>query len=253
MVTTRTEYFLMMVGITAALMAVGSASEVVEAPAVEPVAAEAPMAEAVMDPNAPVTQARPVYAVGSSWTVDYTLNGETQRYTSTIVEKWEIDGREVNVHARTSPERDPGFPCDGANGDMVDAVTHNWMGCLKDGEILASLSPHVGLYAWPLEVGKSWWSETVWTDNVIHPEWSGPGWAEWTVVAWEEVTVPAGTFMAYKVVRTKESWETTSEDIYITWYAPEFGGSIKGILVRGKKDGYGPAERMWEMVSLDPK
>jgi len=136
---------------------------------------------------------------------------------------------------------------------MFDAVTHNWMGCLKDGEILASLSPHVGQYAWPLEVGKSWRAKRTWTDNVIHPEWSGLNWEEFMVVAWEEVTVPAGTFMAYKVARTKTSWVITSEDVNIVWYAPEFGGGVKGIFVRGKKDGYGPVEHMWEMVSKDPK
>ena len=53
MVIIRTKYFLMVVGIAAALMAAGCASEVVEAPAVEPAAGEAPMAEAVMEPDTP--------------------------------------------------------------------------------------------------------------------------------------------------------------------------------------------------------
>lgn len=178
--------------------------------------ATGPGVEIMMDPNAPVTQAPPVYAVGSSWTYDSTVNGETVRGTSTIVEKREIDGREVDVHAYSPSNKDPGTPCDAANGNMFDAVTHNWMGCLKDGEILASTSTHDGYYEWPLEVGKSWRSDYTWTDNVIHPDWSGPSWTEWTVVAWEEVTVPAGTFMAYKVVRTKTGWKTKSEDMSIT-------------------------------------
>lgn len=209
--------------------------------------------EIVMDPDAPVTEAPPVYAVGSSWTYDNTLNGDTQRHTNTIVEKREIDGRVVDVHTKSPPQRDPGAPCDGAHGDMFDAVTHNWVGCHKDGKLLASLSPHSGQYEWPLEVGKSWRSQRTWTDNVLHPDWSGPGWEIWTVVAWEEVTVPAGTFMAYKIVRTGTSWETTSEDVNIVWYAPEFGGSVKGISARGSKDGYGQAEHSWEMISRDPK
>ena len=234
----RSKYFLM-AAVAIALAATGCVTE--------------PAVEVVMNPDAPVTEAPPVYGVGSSWTWDHTVNGETQRHTNTIVEKREIGGREVDVHAKSPPNRDPGSACDGANGDMFDSVTHNWMGCLKDGEILGSLSPHNGQYAWPLEVGKSWRSERTWTDNVIHPEYSGPGWEEWTVVAWEEVTVPAGTFMAYKVVRTKTSWETTSEDVSIGWYAPEFGGAVKGMWARGKKDGYGPAEHMWESVSKDPK
>ena len=103
-----------------------------------------PAVEVVMDPDAPVTEAPPVYGVGSSWTYDHTVNGETVRGTTTIVEKREIDGREVDVHAKSPPNRDPGGACDGANGDMHDAVTHNWMGCLKDGEILGSLRALTG-------------------------------------------------------------------------------------------------------------
>ena len=238
----RRNHFLM-AAVAIALAAAGCATEMAEAPAVE----------VVMDPDAPVTEAPPVYGVGSNWTTDHTVNGETERITSTIVEKREIDGRVVDVHSYSIPESSPGFVCDGANGAMVDAVTHNWKGCLKDGEILAYLSPHNGQYSWPIEVGKSWRAERTWTDNVLHPDYSGPGWEEYAVVAWEEVTVPAGTFMAYKVVRTKTSWETTSEDSSITWYAPEIGGFVKGIWVRGKKDGYGPAEHIWELVSRDPQ
>ena len=215
--------------------------------------ATTPTVEVMMDPEAPVTEAPPVYAVGSSWTYDHTVNGETQRHTNTIVEKRDIHGRMVDVQQKSPPNRDPGSPCDGAGGDMFDSVTHNWIGCHKDGEFLASTTPNNGTYEWPLEVGKSWRSNYTWTDNALHPDWSGPSWERWTVVAWEEVTVPAGTFMAYKVVRTGTSWETTSEDVNIIWYAPEFGGGIKGIFARGSKDGYGKAEHMWEMVSNDPK
>ena len=209
-----------------------------------------PPVEIMADPDAPVTEAPPVYAVGSIWTVDQTLNGDVQRHTHTIVEEREVNGRVVHVASKSPPSSDPGGACDGANGDMFDAVTHNWMACLKDGEILGSLSPHSGQFEWPLEVGKSWRFQRTWTDNV-NPQGSGPGWEEFTVVAWEEVTVPAGAFMAYKVVRTKTSWQTQSEENSIIWYAPEFGGSVRGMFAY--YTGAGLVEGMWEMVSRDPK
>ena len=209
-----------------------------------------PAVEIMMDPNAPATEAPPVYAVGSSWTYDQTVNGDTQRHTNTIVEEREVNGRVVHVAAKSPPNRDPGGTCDGANGDTFDAVSHNWMACLKDGEILGSLTPHSGQFEWPLEVGKTWRFQRTWTDNV-NPQWSGPGWEEFTVVAWEEVTVPAGTFMAYKVVRTKTSWQTRSEENNIIWYAPEFGGSVKGMSSYYTSSGL--VENMWELVSKDPK
>ena len=235
MMNKRTSYFFALT-VVAALVAAGCAT--------------GPGVEIMMDPNAPVTEAPPVYVAGSSWTFDHTVNGETQRHITTIVEKQEIDGRQVDVHTVSPANRDPGGTCDGANGNLNDAVTHNWMACLKDGEILGSLSPHSGQYQWPLEVGKSWRSVRTWTDN-LNPQWSGPGWEEFMVVAWEEVTVPAGTFMTYKVVRTKTSWKTVGGEKSVNWYAPEFGAVVKGISAYPTSSGF--AEHMWELVSKDPK
>ena len=238
----RRNYFLM-VAVAMALLVAGCASEIIEAPAVE----------IMTDPNAPVTEAPGNYGVGTTSTWDHTLNGETVRVTATLVEKRQYKGREVNVNADSLPHRDPGYPCDGANGSMWDPVHDGWIACLKDGKILASVSPYHGRYHWPLEVGKSWRTKYFWTDRVVHPDWSGTGWQDWTVVAWEEVTVPAGTFMAYKVVRTRGNWETSTEDVDMVWYAPEIPLSIKGVWHRSPNDGYGGAEHMWELVSYDLK
>ena len=146
-----------------------------------------------------------------------------------------------------------GYPCDGANGSLFDVENDGWIGCTKDGKVLASVSPYHGRFNWPLEVGKTWRTRYFWTDKVLHPDWSGSSWQDWAVVAWEEVTVPAGTFMAYKVVRTKGSWETASEDVDIQWYAPELQTAIKSVWHRSPNDGYGGAEHMWELVSYDLK
>ena len=231
--------FFLMAAAAIALVAAGCTTEMVEAPAVA----------VVMDPDAPVTEVPPVWMVGSVWTYDQTTNGETRRHTNTIIEEREVDGRLIHVVAKSPPNREPGGTCNGANGELFDAVTHNWMACLKDGEILGSLSPHNGHYEWPLEVGKNWRFQRTWTDNV-NPQWSGPGWEEFTVVAWEEVTVPVGTFMAYKVVRTKTSWQTKSEENSIVWYAPDFGAGVKGTSAYYTNSGL--VENRWEMVDRDP-
>ena len=98
MMNIRTRYFFVLVAV-AAFAATGCAVDT------------GPAVEVVMDPDAPVTEAPPVYAVGSSWTVDVTVNGETVRDVTTIIEKREIDGREVDVHAQTQPTREPGGAC----------------------------------------------------------------------------------------------------------------------------------------------
>ena len=215
--------------------------------------ATSPTVEIMMDPDAPVTDGPGAYGVGTTSTWDHTLNGETVRYTATIVEKRQHNGREVYVNSDSMPGRDPGFPCNGANGSLWDVESDSFVACLKDGEVLASDDPYHGRYNWPLEVGKTWRTEYAWTDNTINPDWSGPSWEEWTVVGWEEVIVPAGTFMAYKIVRTKTPWRTTSEDVAMNWYAPEVPGTVKSVWHRSSWDGYGSAEHMWEMVSYELK
>ena len=141
----------------------------------------------------------------------------------------------------------------GANGSLREVEIDGWIGCTKDGEILASTTPHHARYDWLHEVGKSWRTRYFWTDKIVRPDWSGSGWEEWTVTAWEEVTVPAGTFMSYKVVRTKGNWETAREEVDINWYPPELRATVKNVWHRSPDNGYGDAEHMWELVSADIK
>lgn len=237
----RTGYLVLT--IAAALVIAGCTTEVVEAPKVE----------IMTDPDAPVTEGPGNYGVGSTWVLNHTLNGETEQVTGTLVDRVQYKNREVYVISESPAVRDPGFPCDGADSSLWDVENDGWVACLKDGKVLASNGPYHGRYAWPLQVGKSWRTKQFWTDKVVRPDWSGAVWEDMTVVAWEEVTVPAGTFMAYKVVRTKASWGPTSQDVGINWYAPEVPATIKSIWHRSPNDGYGGAEHMWEMVSMDLK
>ena len=253
MVIIRTKYFLMVVGIAAALMAAGCASEVVEAPAVEPAAAEAPMAEAAMEPDTPVTEAPRELGVGTVRTYNHTVNGETYELAYTIAERQEYKGNTVSFQTLSTPVRDPGGPCDGANNVLEDVATLSYVACLKDGKLLSALSPNDGRFKWPLQVGNSWRGRYQYIDKVLHPDWSGPGWQEFAVVAWEEVTVPSGTFMAYKVARTKGDWDTAKEEEYIIWYAPESQMIVKVIFTRSPKNGYGASDQSWELVSYDLK
>ena len=213
-----------------------------------------PAVEITMDPDAPVTEAPREFGVGTVRTYNYTINGETYEIAITVAEKQEYKGgRMVDLHTFSTPFRDPGAPCDGANSMLEDIATASYAACLKDGELLSGNVPHDGRFKWPLQVGNSWRANLQFIDRVLHPDWSGPGWQEFTVVAWEEVAVPAGTFMAYKVVRTKGSWDTAKEEEYVIWYAPEPQLMVKLINTRSPKNGYGASQQSWELVSYELK
>ena len=239
---TRAKYFLMMVGIAATLMAAGCASEVVEPPV-----------EIMMDPDAPVTEAPSELGVGTVRTYNYTTNGETYEMAFTIAEKQEYKGNTVSFQTLSAPLKDPGSPCDGANNVLEDAATLSYAACLKDGKLLSAVSPNDGRFEWPLQVGNSWRAGYQWVDKVVRPDWSGRGWQKFAVVAWEEVTVPAGTFMAYKVARTNGDWDTVKEEEYVIWYAPEPQMIVKVIATRSPNNGYGASDQSWELVSYDLK
>lgn len=71
-------------------------------------------------------------------------------------------------------------------------------------------------YQWPLAVGKSWTSE-----HQVRQVASGrvvPVKVEWKVESWGDVTVPAGTFKAFKVV-----WRTSLGEVETRWVDP-YGG-----------------------------
>jgi len=80
---------------------------------------------------------------------------------------------------------------------------------------------------WPLEVGKAWSHDTNWSrgDGV-----TGNTKQDARVVAYEEVVVPAGKFMAYRI--EYDGWVTTSQgfrgriaDVY--WFAPDALADVK--------------------------
>jgi len=177
-----------------------------------------------IDPDAPVAQAPLSYGVGTNWTfVDSSVNG--QPGTLTVVQIGQFNGREAYL-LEVSPSFDnPGNPCDGADGQWIDAATHNWMACIKNGQTLANAYPYLGDTEWPLKVGNRWRTPYLWIgqDGQEYELWE-----EYTVFAHEEVTVPAGTFMAYKIGLTGASYSDYFTEL---WYVPE----VRGVVMRSQR------------------
>ncbi len=89
-----------------------------------------------------------------------------------------------------------------------------------------SYTPFRQFYSFPMHVGKTWASKVVYPnqrgDSQIHAEMRG------TVVGWESVTVPAGSFKALKVVVDQPYFSDRrigsggrGVGRHTIWYAPE--------------------------------
>ena len=211
---------------------------------------QAPMDDSAEMPmeEGPAAEIPPEYGVGTVFVSNLTVNGESSVMTDTLVQKIERDGRTLDVYEQSAPVAEPGGPCDGRTHLVLDAETRNWAGCAADGKFLAEVRPHNGRFAWPLQVGKKWRAEPRWVDHVVQPDWSGQYWTDFEVVAYEEVSVPAGTFMAFKVEATASS---SGDNYEITWYAPEVGAYVKGAWGRTAQSGYGALDGAWEVVSIE--
>ncbi|HEX7890002.1 MAG TPA: hypothetical protein VF522_11640 [Ramlibacter sp.] len=97
-------------------------------------------------------------------------------------------------------------------------------------------------WQWPLKVGKSWTRNVTMTvhatDQVIPVE------TQITVEAYEDVTMPAGTFKAWRV-RTVDN--LGNEDVQ--WFSSDLTVFIKQKLTRTDKHAAGPGVRETELVS----
>lgn len=117
----------------------------------------------------------------------------------------------------------------------------DWIAQVKGSTPLVTWNPPLG-WNWPLEVGKTWTKKTSITihaaKRTIPYEYTQK------VEAFEDVTVPAGTFKAFKVKTS-----STLGDDNVNWFSPELGIFVKSSLKRTAKHSAGPGTREIELVS----
>lgn len=147
----------------------------------------APAVAAPASPGASVPA--PTFKVGDSWVYDETTekgaNGFGQRRLDYVIERLEGDTMLVGIKADGSP-----------TAFQDHEVGTDWsQRRLVDGQDAVTTRP----LTFPMSVGQSWSIDYVdstrrgaQTSNHVH--------RTYTVVGWEDVTVPAGTFHAIKVI-----------------------------------------------------
>ena len=97
-------------------------------------------------------------------------------------------------------------------------------------------------WQWPLKVGKSWTRNVMMTVHATNQV--VPVETQMTVEAYEDVTMPAGTFKAWRV-RTADN--LGNEDVQ--WFSSDLTVFIKQKLTRTARHSAGPGVRETEMLS----
>ena len=125
---------------------------------------------------------------------------------------------------------------------MLENAEGKWQIMLgPDDKPIMSYDPPMG-YDYPLEVGKTWTKS--YRVTIHASKQTIPLDSTWKVESYEDVTVPAGTFKAFKV-----SFSGTLGEEFTMWYIPELGFHGKRIERRTAKWPSGPGVRESELIS----
>lgn len=133
---------------------------------------------------------------------------------------------------------------------LYDPATGHWFANLgKDGKPIWETSPPMQRFQWPLVVGARWSTNYAYYDRRSGQSWS-PIVEGWTVESVENVTVPAGTFKAF---RLQSSPLRNSAFTHTYWYAPELGTFVKDVIVRSRDHSAGYGKFETELIGYEPK
>lgn len=130
---------------------------------------------------------------------------------------------------------------EGSEMTIFAKPTGSWIGFFKGDTPVMTWDPPLN-WEWPLEVGKTWTREQRVTIHAAKR--TIPYRLTQKVEAYEDVTVPAGTFKAFKV-----STVTSLGDENLVWFSPAHGVFVKQSVKRTAKHGQGPGTREIELLS----
>lgn len=188
---------------------------------------------ATTPPEGAVTAELGFPPVGTTWVYKTVEHGTEFRVTRTIAALGERmhDGRPVY---RTT------------DGALFDKATRNWTATVKGRRERRSASPYVPTYAFPLWVGKSWKATYTYHDHERGDTYTNIHWRG-KVSAYEDVTVPAGTFKAFKVEGRDSNIQLVS------WYAPTLHMDVQAIMEYVPGHALNPGQRTADLVTYTPK
>jgi hypothetical protein len=184
---------------------------------------------------APRTERYVAPPVGTNWT---TARRDTGSYGSSAVllpgsylgvREW----RGRKVHRFDSPELAALLSAEDASG---------FVAMVKGDNPVISWEPPVS-YQYPLEVGKTWKRKFKFTNHATKQTVDVED--TQTVEAYEDVTMPAGTFKAWRV-RTVDNFGNDN----VQWYSPDAGIFVKQSLRRTAKHAAGAGTREMELVNF---
>lgn len=194
---------------------------------------------AVLPANAPRVEAFVPPKPGTKLVYRTTAQNGTVRTATFVVEERMYESRPVLA----------AVTLDKSSARLYERETGHWFTSLdKDGKEEWRTAPALARTKWPLVVGDRWQASWAYY-NRKNGQSTSPISEAWVVEGVEEVTVPAGTFTAFRLQSTplrNLAFELTH------WYAPEIGANVKEITIRTREHSAGYARSVSELLEYEP-
>ena len=134
----------------------------------------------------------------------------------------------------------------GTDVSVNDPATFNEIARLQNGKLTSTSTPDNGTFSWPLWVGRSWTPSYAYHDVTRGRSWD-PVQSFCQATAYEDVTVPAGAYKAFKI----ECQPGTNDAAYRTyWYAPDLKLIVKYIFQRTSSHYLGSGTFTTELLTV---
>jgi len=180
---------------------------------------------------------KPDIHVGDRWSWEHTNGLANEKDFTQIQDIVEVSANEISTRIRVK----------GKPGSAIATYTREWN---PIDVVSARYAPYLKDFSFPLEIGKKWEgnADKMLFSNGKHGKFSLKG----EVVAFEKVTVPAGTFDAYKINVVLDA-SSTDEDANIGntvetyWYAPSVKRYVK-LENTFKRDGRVRSKDIYELL-----
>lgn len=183
--------------------------------------------------EAPRVDGPVIVEAGSTWTFERRDSGSfgkgTAQQTNTARGEQSWQGRRVRATELPQGTR------------LADPDKGDWLAMVKGDTTLLTWEPSVG-YDWPLTVGKSFPRDYRVVDHVTKRSFDIR--STTTVESFEEVSVPAGTFTAFKI-RYTDSLGVES----VSWYSPDAATWVKVRQTRDARFPAGPGTQEQDLLS----
>jgi hypothetical protein len=183
---------------------------------------------ALFEPRATSYVAPPV---GATWT---TARRDTGSYGSGSAQV-------TTRRGERSWQGAPAITFEGVDVTTLAIPNGDWIGQFRGATPLVTWDPPLG-WDWPLVVGKSWTRDQ--RATIAGGKQTLSYRMTQKVEAYEQVTVPAGTFGAFRIVTTD-----TLGNENVNWFSPDLGFFVKSSLRRTGKHSQGAGTREAVLVS----